>query len=121
MNVAQILFYVIIALISLVYSIAGFQKIRGKEPMKSRMEEMNQGGKIMLAIGITEILGVVALWIPSLRALSLLCLMPFAIGGLAGHIVLKHNFKERNIPAVLMIILIIVALLLDPSYSINLQ
>ncbi len=115
----QVVFYMIIAFISLIYAIAGFQKVRGKEPMKSRMEEMNHGGKIMLAIGILELIGVVALWIPNLRALSLLCLLPLAIGGLAAHIVLKHNFKERNIPAVLMIILIIVALWLDPNYSIN--
>jgi hypothetical protein len=75
-------FYALIFLVSLVYTIAGFQKVRGKEPMKSRMDEMNHGGIVMKLI------------------------------------VLKHNFKERDIPAVLMIIVIGVALYLDPSFSI---
>jgi DoxX-like family len=119
MNLSTVIFYVVLVVISFIYTAAGFMKIRGKEPMKSRMEEMNQGGKIMLTIGILEILGVVGIWITPFRALALVSLLPFSVGGLAAHIVLKHNFRERNIPAVLMIILIIVALILDPSFSIN--
>jgi DoxX-like family len=119
MNLSTVLFYAALAIISFIYGAAGFMKIRGKEPMKSRMEEMNQGGSIMLTIGILEILGVIGIWITPLRPLALVCLLPFSIGGLAAHIVLKHKFKERNIPAVLMIILIIVALILDPGFSIN--
>jgi uncharacterized membrane protein len=119
MNLSPVVFHAILVVISFIYGAAGFMKIRGKEPMKSRMEEMNQGGKIALTIGILEILGVIGIWIPTLRALALVCLLPFSIGGLAAHIVLRHNFKERNIPAILMIILIIVALILDPGFSIN--
>lgn len=118
MNIESIVFYVVLGIISLIYLIAGAQKLIGKEPMKSRMQEMNNGGIIMRIIGILEIFGVFGLWIASIRPLALICLLPFAVGGLAAHIVLKHNFRERNIPAVLMIILIIIALVLDPSFSI---
>jgi hypothetical protein len=111
-------FYALIFLVSLVYTIAGFQKVRGKEPMKSRMDEMNHGGIVMKLIGIVELLGVIGLWFSATRALALVSLLPFSIGGLAAHIVLKHNFKERDIPAVLMIIVIGIALYLDPSFSI---
>jgi DoxX-like family len=119
MNTQIIFFYTVLAVISFIYCAAGFMKIRGKEPMKSRMQETNQGGWIMLTIGILEIVGVIGIWITPFRPLALVCLLPFSIGGLAAHIVLKHNFKERNVPAVLMIVLIIVALILDPSFSIN--
>ena len=118
MNPTLIAFYALLLIISVVYGSAGFQKIRGREPMKSRMAEMNQGGVVMLLIGIVEIMGVVGIWLPATRPVALLCLMPFSIGGLAAHIVLKHNFIERDIPAVLMIILISVALWLDPRFSI---
>jgi uncharacterized membrane protein len=118
MNVSNILFYALLGLISLVYTVAGYQKVIGKEPMKSRMAEMNHGGIVMTLIGVVEIIGVVALWFPITRPWALICLLPFSIGGLAAHIVLKHNFRERNIPAVLMIIAILFALYLDPSFSI---
>ncbi|WP_430908398.1 DoxX family protein [Maribacter sp. 2-571] len=113
------LFYTALGIISLIYSIAGTQKLIGMEPMKSRMEEMNNGGVVMRMIGVLEITGVIGLWFSSIRPFALIGLLPFAVGGLAAHIVLKHNFMERNIPAVLMIILIIAALFLDSSFSIT--
>ncbi len=113
-----IIFYAALAVISLVFFIAGFQKLTAKEPMKTRMEEMNNGGAVMRIIGFLEIIGVVALWLPSLRPLALVSLLPLAVGGLAAHVVLRHDFKERNIPAVLMIVLIVTALVLDPSFSV---
>ncbi|MBO0934325.1 DoxX family protein [Fibrella aquatilis] len=118
MNTTLVIFYLALLVISFVYLAAGFQKISGREPMKSRMAEMNQGGVVRLLIGIAEIVGVIGIWLPATRPLALLCLMPFSIGGLAAHIVLRHNFRERDIPAVLMIVLICVALWLDPSFSI---
>jgi hypothetical protein len=72
----------------------------------------------MRAIGTLELVGVIGLWIAPLRALALVCLLPFAIGGLAAHIVLKHNFIKRDLPSVFMFILIIIALVLDPGFSI---
>ncbi|MBO0936626.1 DoxX family protein [Fibrella sp. HMF5335] len=118
MNATLIIFYIALLVISLVYLVAGFQKVSGREPMKSRMAEMNQGGVVMLLIGMAEIAGVIGIWLPATRPLALLCLMPFSIGGITAHIVLRHNFRERNIPAVLMIVLICVAFWLDPSFSI---
>lgn len=115
----SIIFYAVLGIISLIYLIAGIQKLIGKEPMKSRMEEMNNGGIVMRTIGILEIIGVFGLWITNIRPFALICLLPFAVGGLASHIVLRHNFRERNIPAVLMIVFIIIALVLDPSFSIT--
>ncbi len=118
MNFITITFYLSLVVISLVYASAGFMKVRGQEPMKSRMEEMNNGGYVRIAIGVLEIIGVIGIWLPATRPLALVCLLPFSIGGLAAHIALKHNFRERNIPAVLMIVLIVIALWLDPSFSI---
>jgi uncharacterized membrane protein YphA (DoxX/SURF4 family) len=118
MTIQTILFYALLIAISVINALAGGMKIRGQEPMKSRMEEMNHGGFVMLLIGILEILGVIGLWIPATRPFALICLLPFSIGGFAAHQVLRHDFKERSIPAVLMIISIPLALYLDPSFHI---
>jgi uncharacterized membrane protein YphA (DoxX/SURF4 family) len=118
MAIQTIFFYASLVLISIINAMAGGMKIRGQEPMKSRMEEMNHGGFLMLLIGVLEVLGVIGLWIPVTRPLALICLLPFSIGGLAAHQVLRHDFKERSIPAVLVIILTPLALYLDPSFQI---
>jgi putative oxidoreductase len=118
MSFITVIFYFALAVISVVYVSAGFMKVLGQEPMKSRMDEMNHGGYVRVVIGLLEILGVIAIWLPDTRPLALVCLLPFSVGGLAVHIALKHNFRERNIPAVLMIVFIVVALWLDPTFSI---
>ena len=118
MNLITGIFYLTLVVISVVYVSAGFMKVRGQEPMKSRMDEMNHGGYVRIVIGLLEIVGIMGIWFPATRPLALVCLLPFSVGGLAAHIALKHNFKERDIPAVLMIVLIVVALWLDPSFSI---
>lgn len=118
MNPSLFTLYLILGMISFIYTVAGLQKVFGKEPMKSNMREMNYARVAVFTIGILEIAGVIGIWILNIRPLALICLLPFAVGGLAAHITLRHKLKERGIPAILMIVLIITALIIDPSFSI---
>jgi DoxX-like family len=114
-----IFYIVVLVVIGVVYGAAGAQKIFGAKQMVERMQGMGYGTMWRRLIGATEVLGVAALFVAQLRALSLVLLLPYAIGGLAVHMSHHHSFIERDLPAVAMMVLIPVALYLDPNFSIH--
>ncbi len=102
----------LLVVIGLIFGSAGLMKTFSEPAMVQRMNDIHFGGAWRYFIGITELAGVVALCFRPLRATALLCLWPYAIGGLALHIGFGHP-ASRLLPAVVASILIPLALWVD--------
>lgn len=94
--IAQLVCLVVIALI---FGGAGVLKVIGEPTMVQRLADLGFGTPWRLFIGITELLGVLAITVCRLRPLALICLWPYAIGGLALHISHGHDLA-RMAPAI---------------------
>ena len=94
----------------IIYGAAAFMKLTGNAAMAERLSEAGFGGSWPLFIGATELAGTVALFIPQLRRLALLCLWPYAVGGLAVHMSYGH---ERLYPGIIASLLVPLCLWLD--------
>jgi hypothetical protein len=110
MKTNRIALYATLAVVSTIFAAAGGMKVAGDVAMADRMNAIGYDANWRLFIGLTELLGVVGLWIPRTRALALFLLWPYGIGGLAVHISHAHPF---DISSVAVNVLIPVALWLD--------
>ncbi|TAE32885.1 MAG: DoxX family protein [Cytophagales bacterium] len=110
MNWKQIIVYGLLGLISLIFVVAGGLKTFSAKEMVDNMSAIGYGSNWQRFIGITELIGVIGLWIPRFRALALVLLWPYAVGGLAVHISHGHSFWERSSLAALVSLLIPLAL-----------
>jgi DoxX-like family len=117
MKTNRIALYVVLAVLSLLFAGAGAMKVIGTTEMINNMNAIGYDTNWRLFIGITELLGVVGLWLPRTRALALVLLWPYAVGGLAVHISYGHPFLERQSSAVVASLLIPVALWLDGRFG----
>jgi uncharacterized membrane protein YphA (DoxX/SURF4 family) len=103
---------VLLIVIGFIFGSAGLMKTFSEPGMVERMNSIHFGTAWRYFIGVTELLGVAALFHRSLRATALLCLWPYAVGGLAVHIAFGHPVS-RLVPAVIAGLLIPIALWLD--------
>ncbi len=102
----------LLVVIGLIFGSAGLMKTFSEPAMVQRMNDIHFGGAWRYFIGITELAGAAALCFLPLRATALLCLWPYAIGGVAVHIAFGHP-ALRLVPAVVAGIMIPLALWLD--------
>jgi hypothetical protein len=117
----RIALYAVLVVISLLFTGAGAMKVLGTQEMVNNMNAIGYGTNWRLFIGIAELLGVVGLWLPRTRALALLLLWPFAVGGWAVHISHNHPFLEKQLLAVIVSALIPVALWIDGRLTLLLK
>ena len=89
---------------------AAVMKLTGDAGIVTRLDELGFGDNWRYFIGTAEIVGAPAIFVPRLRRLALLCLWPFAVGGLALHIGFGH---ESISPAIIASLVIPVSLWLD--------
>lgn len=101
--------YISIGLIAFIYGSAGAMKTFAAPEMVAHLDELHFHTPWRLFIGITELLGVVGLLWPRTRGWALLCLWPYAIGGLALHISFSDPVS-RIVSAVAAAILVPIAL-----------
>ncbi len=97
-------------LVTLLYGGAGLLKVASEAQMIARLHEIGFGASWRYFIGVTELLGVLALALPRLRRIALLLLWPYGVGGLAIHIAHGHGFDPS---AVLASLVVPLALYLD--------
>lgn len=91
----------LLVVIGVLYAGAGAMKVSGDAQMIQRLSELGYGDTWRLFIGITELVGVAGLAWSRTRLSALICLWPYAIGGLALHIGHHHGI-DRLLPAVIV-------------------
>lgn len=106
----QYCLYGTLGVLATIYGMAALMKLTKNPAMAARLEEAGFAGSWPLFIGVTELAGTVAMFIPKLRRLALLGLWPYAVGGLAVHMSYGH---ERLYPGIIASLLIPLCLWLD--------
>lgn len=99
-----------LGVLSLIYGGAALMKLTREPAMAARLDELGFGGWWPTFIGVTELMGVSALFVPKLRRLALIGLWPYAVGGLALHMSYGH---ERLYPGIIASLLVPLCLWLD--------
>ena len=103
------LLHISLGLLAFIYCNAGAMKTFGAPEMVAHLNELHINTAWRVFIGITELLGVIGIFWPRTRAVALLCLWPYAIGGLALHVSYADTVAHI-IPAVVAAILVPMAL-----------
>jgi putative oxidoreductase len=102
MNVKRIALYATLGLLSLIFLMAGGMKTIGTDEMIKNMNAIGYGSGWRVFIGITELLGVVGLWVPRCRGLALGLLWPYAVGGIAVHVSHGQPYAAAAVASVLI-------------------
>ena len=105
-----------------VFGYASLFKVFRKESMMASMNSLGFNETWTMAIGIGELIGVIALiaglWKHELKNLAVLWLFPFAVGALVAHF--AHNDYKFFINALLMCVFSIVLLATDKHFKLSL-
>jgi uncharacterized membrane protein len=120
-KIKKLLFWLIITYIAYMFGpLIGFPKILQYDNMVASMARRGMDPTATFILGGLEVLGAIALFIPRLRALSLLLLFPLAVGAVSSHLAtgdpLWKFYRSGS-----MVILIPLALWLDPYFKIVLH
>ena len=98
MDYKIILHYIALTVFTYIFGYAALYKILKMPGMMAGMKSMGFGETGTLLIGYAEALGVigilVGLFFPYLKNLSVLWLLPFAIGAFTTHLAFHHNFMN---------------------------
>lgn len=123
METKQVIHWIALALFFYIFSKAGIDKVFQKPGMMEGMAALGFNTQRTLIIGWLEVLGVVAiivgLWVPMVKNIAILYLMPFGIGALTMHISRQDGFSDYY-ESLLVCILSVIVLLTDRSFSIKL-
>lgn len=113
-----ILFWAIIVYIAYMFGpLTGVPKIMQEKGMVASMLKRGFSPELTFVLGVLEVLCALALFVPQLRALSLLLLFPIAIGAVSSHLTTADPlFKFYRSGS--MVVLIPLALYLDPYFKI---
>lgn len=123
MNYISYLHYASLAVFSWIFGYAGLYKVLKMPGMMKSMESLGFTEGQTLLIGVAEVLGVAGiiagLFVSYVKNISVLFLLPFAIGAFTVHISYQHDFGHyRN--SLLVCILPVIILLTDKSFRISL-
>lgn len=93
----QVIHWISVTIFSFIFGYAGLKKLYQEETMMMGMEELGFGVIWTLAIGFTEVLGTIGvlvdIFVRPAKIISVLLLMPFAIGALTLHMSGQHPFS----------------------------
>ena len=79
------IFYGLLVISSIQFGIVGLLKIVGYVPLYQQLTELHISPSLGLFIGITEVLGVIGLWLPSTRKWALIGLLYLSVSAIAIH------------------------------------
>lgn len=92
----QIIHWISVAVFSFIFGYAGIKKLYQEETMMLGMEELGFGVTWTLVIGLAEVLGTIGvlagIFIQPVKIISVLLLMPFAIGAFTMHMSRQDPF-----------------------------
>lgn len=93
----QVIHWISVTIFSFIFGYAGLKKLYQEETMMMGMEELGFGVIWTLAIGFAEVLGaigvLVGIFVRLSKIISVLLLMPFAIGAFTLHMSAQHPFN----------------------------
>lgn len=115
--------WIALAIVIVIFGYAGLYKVLGVSDMMNGMAEMGFGTTFTFWIGLAETAGVVGviagLFYRPLKVISLLALLPFAIGAFTVHMSYQHTFPIY-LNSLLVCIMPIVILWTDEKFEIDL-
>ncbi len=118
MNLKQIIFYALLAILGLGFGGAGVMKVIGNPEMLQNMYELGYSAWATRMVGALEVIGVLGLFFRKTRATAMVGLLPLAVGAWASHITAGHSFQHQ-FPAMMLICFLIAALDLDDTFDIK--
>lgn len=93
----QIIHWISVIVFSFVFGYAGIKKLYQEETMMMGMEELGFGVTWTIIIGVAEVLGtagvLAGIFVHPVKIVSVLLLMPFAIGAFTMHMSQQHSFS----------------------------
>lgn len=93
----QVIHWISITIFSFIFGYAGLKKLYQEETMMMGMEELGFGVTWTLAIGFAEVLGTIGvlagIFVHPVKIISVLLLMPFAVGAFTMHMSAQHSFS----------------------------
>lgn len=99
-TIKKIIHWIAIAIVIYIFGYAGLYKIIGVESMMEGMASIGFGPTPTLLIGLVEVAGVtgviIGLFYRPVKVISLLALLPFAIGAFTVHMSYHHPFPEYS-------------------------
>lgn len=94
--VIQVIHWISILIFSFIFGYAGIKKLYQEEIMMMGMEELGFGTTWTFVIGLAEVLGTIGVlagvFVNPVKIISVLLLMPFAIGAFTMHMSQQHSF-----------------------------
>ncbi len=100
-NLKKKAFYAVNTLTSLSFLLAGIFKLMAHEQMVTVFTHFELPLALMYLVGVAEVLGAIALWIPRLTVLSALGLTLAMGGAFAFHF--SYDPFEKTVPAIMLI------------------
>lgn len=97
-------FYIVLVMLSLAFLMAGGMKVSGQEMMVQSFLHFGLPVWFMYFIGAVEVVGVIALWIHRLSALSAIGLAIIMAGAFVMHTI--YDPIGQGIPAVVLAVLL---------------
>lgn len=93
----HVLHWMSVTVFSYIFGYAGIKKLYQEETMMMGMEELGFGVTWTLVIGLAEVLGTIGvlagIFVHPIKIISVLLLMPFAIGAFTMHMSQQHPFS----------------------------
>lgn len=93
----QVIHWISVTVFSFIFGYAGIKKLYQEETMMMGMEELGFDVTWTLAIGFAEVLGTIGvlagIFVHPVKIISVLLLMPFAIGAFTMHMSQQHLFS----------------------------
>lgn len=123
-RIKKIFHWIALAIFIYIFGYAGLYKVFKVPGMMEGMAEMGFGATWTLFIGLAEVLGVIGvitgLFIPPVKYISVILLLPFAIGAFTMHMGLHHPFSIY-MNSLLVCILPIIILWTDDKFKLILK
>lgn len=92
----KIIHWISVTVFSFIFGYAGIKKLYQEETMMMGMEQLGFSVTWTLAIGFAEVLGTIGvlagIFVRPVKIISVLLLMPFAIGAFTMHMSQQHPF-----------------------------
>lgn len=101
----KMMVYTIMGLLSVVFILAGAFKLSGAEQMVSDFGRFGLPIWFMYFIGVAEVAGAIALWMPRLSAVAALGLAVIMLGALIMHLV--YDSVSHAVPALVFMALLV--------------
>ena len=80
-------------ILTIAFVFAGGAKVFKAKPMVEQFREFGLPVLAVVVVGVLEVLGAIALWLPGLTVFAAVGLFLIMLGAVANHLKVKHAFK----------------------------